>query len=152
MNVWRYQTSGHIEINAPIEQVYAAASDPATVPLYAHEIARIDVVKRLSDHIVLVRSHLKVAGLTLAYRYQYHYRPPTHYSGVQERGKVLRGYFKFTFRPRGNRTIVSHTEGVLSLIPGMAWVAGFIYFRVIARGGIGEELGRLKNLVESRSF
>jgi hypothetical protein len=148
MNVWRYQTCGYLEIDAPIEQVYAAASSPELVPAYAPEIARIEVEKRLSDHIVLARSYLKVAGMTLAYLYRYHYRPPTHYSGVQERGRVLRGYFNLTFQPRGSRTVVSHTEGILSVIPCLAWIVGFIYFRVIARGGVEEELGRLRSLIE----
>lgn len=96
MNVWRYQTSQQIEIDAPIDQVYATASRPDLVPSYAPEIARIEVEKRLSEHTVLARSYLRVAGLTLAYLYRYHYRPPTHYSGVQERGRFLRGYFNLT--------------------------------------------------------
>lgn len=149
MNVWRYQTYEQMEIDAPIGRVYAVASNPKAVPSYAPEIARIDIVKRLSEHIVLVRSYLKVAGLTLAYLYRYHYRPPTYYSGVQEHGKILRGYFNPSFRAQGNRTIVSHTEGVLSSIPCLAWIVGFIYFRVIARGGIVEELGSLKRLIEN---
>jgi hypothetical protein len=151
MNVWRYQTYQQMEIDAPIERVYAVASNPQIVPSYAPEIARIEIVKRLSEHIVLARSYLKVAGLTFAYLYRYHYRPPTYYSGVQERGKILRGYFNLSFKAQGNRTTVSHTEGVLSSIPWLAWIVGFIYFHIIARGGIVEELGRLKSLVENGS-
>jgi hypothetical protein len=150
MNVWRYQTSHQLEIDAPIEQVYDTASSPDLVPSYAPEIARIEVEKRLSEHAVLARSYLKVAGLTLAYLYRYHYRPPTHYSGIQERGRFLRGYFNLTFRRNGNRTVVSHTEGILSAIPCLAWIAGFVYFRIIARGGVEEELGRLRCLIENR--
>jgi hypothetical protein len=74
----------------------------------------------------------------------------THYSGVQERGRFLRGYFNLTFRRDGNRTVVSHTEGILSAIPCLAWIAGFVYFRIIARGGVEEELGRLRCLIENR--
>jgi len=150
MNVWRYQTSEQIEIDAPIDQVYATASSPDFVPSYAPEIAHIEVEKRLSEHTVLARSYLKVAGLTLAYLYRYHYRPPTHYSGVQERGRFLRGYFNLTFRRNGNRTVVSHTEGILSAIPCLAWIAGFVYFRILSRGGVEEELGRLRCLIENR--
>jgi hypothetical protein len=149
MNVWRYQTCEEIEIEAPLEQVYAAASNPELVPCYALEITRIEVVKRLSEHLVLVKSYLKIAGLTFVYLYRYHYRPPTHYSGVQEHGRILRGYFSLSFKAQGNRTAVSHTEGILSIIPCLAWVAGFIYFHVMARGGMLEELGRLKEIVES---
>jgi len=150
MNVWRYQIGERLEIDAPVERVYALASDPETVPSYAQEVARIEVVRRLNEHVVLVRSYLKVARLTLGFLYRYHYRPPTHYSGVQAGGGLLRGYFTLSFKPYERGTIVSHTEGILSPVPLLAWVVGFIYFRVMARGGIGRELGKLKNLVESQ--
>ena len=150
MNLWQYKISESQKIAAPIEQVYALASDPEIVPSYAPEIARIEVVRRLSGHVVLVRSYLKVSRLTFSFLYRYHYHPPTHYSGAQEGRGLLRGYFTLRFQPRGSGTAVSHTEGVLSPIPLLAWVVGFIYFRMIARGGMGEELGRLKSLVESR--
>jgi hypothetical protein len=151
MNVWRYQTRERLEIDAPVEHVYGVASDPKSVPSYAPEVARIEVLKRLGEGRVLVRSHLKIARMTFGFLYLYHYRAPTHYSGVQEKGALLRGFFTLTFSPRGDRTIVSHTEGLLSRVPFFAWVAGFIYFRVVARGGMGMELDRLKALVESRT-
>ena len=150
MNVWRYQISKSLEIDAPVEQVYALASDPKMVPSYAPEVARIDVVRRLSEHIVLVKSYVNVAGLTCGFLYQYHYRPPKHYSGVQEGGGLLRGYFTLSFKSCGRGTTVSHTEGLLSPIPLLAWISGFIYFHILARDGMAEELGRLKNLVEGR--
>ena len=150
MNVWRYQICESLEIDAPVERAYALASDPEMVPSYAPEIARIEVVRRLSEHLVLAKSYLKVAGLTHGFLYRYHYRPPTHYSGVQEGGSLLRGYFTLSFRPCGEGTSVSHTEGFLSPVPLLAWIVGFIYFNIVARGGMGEELGRLKNLVERR--
>jgi hypothetical protein len=151
MNIWRYQTREELEIDAPVERVYAVASDPASVPDYAPEVVRIDVLRRLSEHSVLVRSHLKIARLPFAFLYRYHYRSPTHYSGVQRGGRLLRGYFTLTFHPRGTRTIVSHTEGLLSRVPCFAWLAGFIYFRVVARGGMCRELDRLKQLAESHT-
>ncbi len=150
MNFRRYQICESLKIDAPVEQVYALASDPEVVPRYAPEIARIEVVRRLGEHTVLVRSYLKVARLTFGFLYRYHYRPPTHYSGVQEGWGLLRGYFNLSFRPCDGGTSVSHTEGILSPIPLLAWGAGFVYFRVVARGGMREELGRLKKLVESR--
>ena len=64
MNIWRYQICECLEIDAPIEQVYAPASDPKVVPSYAPEIARIEVVRRPSEHLVLVKSYLKVVWLT----------------------------------------------------------------------------------------
>lgn len=151
MKVRRYQAHERVEISAPIEQVYALASDPKIVPSYAPEVARIDLVKRLSPHLVIARSHLKIARLIFARLYRYHYHPPAHYSGVQEEGKLLRGYFSFSFQTRDNRTIVSHTEGIMSSIPCLAWIAGFIYFRILSRKGLAEELNRLKCLVEDRA-
>jgi hypothetical protein len=150
MNVWRYQVCERVEIDAPVEHVYTFASDPSVVPSYAPEVVRIEEVKRLSAHTVLVMSYLKVARLTFGFLYRYHYRPPTHYSGVQEGRGLLRGYFTLRFDPAGSGTAVSHTEGILSPVPLFAWVAGFVYFRVLARGGMREELGRLKSLAESR--
>ena len=67
MNVWRYQIRERLEIDAPVERVYTLASDPEIVPSYVPEIARIEVVRRLGEHMVLVRSHLKVAGLTFGF-------------------------------------------------------------------------------------
>jgi hypothetical protein len=151
MNPWRYQVCESVEIEAPVERVYAIASDPETVPAYAPEVARIEVLKRLSGHMVLVRSHLRVARVTLAFPYRYHYRPPTHYSGVQDGRGLLRGYFTLSFRPRAGGTVVSHAEGVLSPVPLLAWVVGFVYFRILGRGGMKDELGRLKRLVEGRA-
>jgi hypothetical protein len=151
MNVWRYQVCERVEIEAPVEQVYAFASDPSVVPTYAPEVVRIEELKRLGGHTVLVRSYLKVARLTFGFLYRYHYRPPTHYSGVQEGRGLLRGYFTLRFHSSAGGTTVSHTEGMFSPVPLFAWVAGFIYFRVLARGGMREELGRLKSLAEGRA-
>jgi Polyketide cyclase / dehydrase and lipid transport len=151
MNPWRYQIRESMEMAAPVERVYALASDPEVVPSYAPEVARIEVVRRLSDHSVLVRSHLKIARVTLGFLYRYHYRPPTHYSGVQARGGLVRGYFTLSFSPRGAGTLVSHAEGILSPVPLLAWVVGLLYFRVVARGGMKDELARLKKLVEGRA-
>ena len=148
MKIWRYQVSDSLAIDAPVEQVYAFASNPETVPTYAPEIVRIEIVRRLSEHRVLVKSYLKVAVLTRAFLYQYHYRPPAHYSGVQQGSGLLRGYFTLTFASCGTGTTVSHTEGILSRIPLVAWLIGFIYFRIVTRGGIREELERLKSVVE----
>ena len=149
MNIWRYQICESTEIDAPVDEVYAFASDPETVPCYAPEIARIEILKRISEHLVLVRSYLKVAGLTWGILYRYHYRRPTSYSGVQEDGALLRGYFTLNFKPCGRGTTVAHTEVVVSSIPFLAWISGFIYFQMMARGGMEAELGRLKDLIES---
>lgn len=151
MTMRRYQISDWIEIRAPIEQVYAAAADPDVVPSYAPEVVRIERVRRISERVEVVRSHVRVSKLTLAYLYRYCYNPPTHYSGVQEGGGLFRGYFSLSFRPRGDGTLVSHAEGFLSPVPGLARALGFLYFRVLARGGVRDELESLKRLVERSS-
>jgi hypothetical protein len=143
-----YQVLERIEIDAPVEWVYRVAADPELVPAYAEEVVRIELVERLSEHSALVRSHLRVGWLNFAHLYRYHYRAPTSYSGTQEGGRLLRGYFSFTFEPRGARTLVSHTEGITSPVPYLARLVGFIYFRALSRGGVGEELEKLKRLVE----
>jgi hypothetical protein len=148
MKVWRYQVSESVLIDAPVDAVYALATDPQMVPSYASEVARIEVVKKLNEHLVMVMSYLKIAGITRGFLYQYHYRPPSHYSGVQQHGRLLRGYFNLRFTACERGTTVSHTEGVLSRIPLLAWLSGFLYFRIIARGGMAEELRKLKSLVE----
>jgi hypothetical protein len=150
MKLRRYQNSASVHIAAPIEQVYALASDPAVVPSYAREIDRIEIVELLNEHQVLVKSYLKLVGLTFGFLYRYHYRRPLHYGGVQERSGPLRGYFSLTFRPgEGCGTTVSHIEGIFSRVPLLARIGGFVYFRVLARGGMTEELDRLKHLIEN---
>ena len=144
----RYQVSDRIEIRAPVERVYGVAADPEAVPAYAPEVKRIECVRRISYGVDLVRSHVRVSVLTFAYLYRYSYRPPTHYSGVQVGDGLLRGYFSLSFRAHGDCTLVSHSEGILSSVPGLARALGFLYFRVLARGGVREELEGLKRLVE----
>lgn len=149
--MWRYQVCQQTKIIAPVGEVYDIASNPELVPSYAPEIARIVVLKNVDEHTALVRSYLKVARLNFAFLYRYHYRRPVRYSGVQEDGRLLRGYFNLAFEPDGDATLVSHTEGLLSPIPFLAWMAGLLYFRVFSRGGMHEELGRLKRMVEGRA-
>ena len=153
--MWRYNSCERIEIDAPVEQVYAIASDPEMVPRYAPEIRRIEVVQRernaTEQQSLLVRSYFTVGGRTFPTLYRYVYRAPRHYSGIQVRGSLLRGYFRFSFTAQGDGTIVSHCEGMLSRVPGLAQVAGLFYFRLLSRGGIEQELRRLKALVEGRA-
>ncbi|MDT4968200.1 MAG: Polyketide cyclase / dehydrase and lipid transport [Acidobacteriota bacterium] len=149
MKVRRYQMSDEIEVCAPVEKAYAIASDPEIVPSYAPEIARIELIKRLDEHRALVRISLRIFKLTLTYLYRYHYRSPTHYGGTQERGRLLRGYFNFTFKSRGDRTLISHSEGILSPVPCLAGLVGFVYFRVLSHRGVRDELRNLKALIES---
>jgi hypothetical protein len=150
MKMWRYEVTDQIEVSAPVEEVYAIATDPQIVPSYAPEIARIELLQRLDERRVVVRSYLRVCKLTFIYLYRYHYLQPTHYSGVQERGSLLRGYFTFTFQSKGDRTVISHAEGILSPVPCLARLVGFVYFRGLTHQGLRAELRNLKNLVERR--
>ena len=145
----RYAEQGRVEIQARIEQVYRIATDPDLVPRYAHEVAGIETLHWLDPRTRLVRSHVRVGPVRIRFVYRYRYRPPTHYSGVQQGGRLLRGYFTFAFEARGDCTLVTHAEGVLSPMPGLAAVAGLVYFRGLGGDGVRGELERLKELVES---
>lgn len=151
MRTWHYQVHNQIQINAPIDRVYTTTSNPEVVPTYAPDIRRVELVEKLSNGEALVRSHLKVAGLPFVYLYRYRYHPPIYYGGVQERAPFVRGYFSFSFERRGEETVVSHTEGIMSRIPGLATLLGIFYFHVLARDLIRKELLRLRNLVENQS-
>ena len=146
----RYQVVERIEVGAPVEKVYEVASDPSLVPVYAPEIVRIEHLENIGGGVELVRSHIKVGPFTLAHKYRYRYHPPTSYAGVQEGGGLYKGYFSLSFRARDEVTVVTHVEGILSHVPGLARALGVLYFRVMARGGAGEELEKLKRLVESK--
>ena len=150
MKLRRYQVIDQIEVCAPVEEVYAIATNPEIVPCYAREIERIELVQRLDKGRALVRSYLRVGKLTFTYLYRYHYRSPTHYSGVQERGRLLRGYFSFNFQTSGDRTVICHAEGLLSPVPFLASLVGFVYFRVLTQEGLREEQRNLKTIIESR--
>ena len=150
MRKWRYQVRGQIEVAARAERVYEVATDPKNVPAYVPEVARVEPLEKLDERTQLVRSHVRIGRFTFARLYRYHYRPPTHYGGAQATGRLLRGYFSLTFEPRGARTtLVTHVEGVRSAVPLVAPLAGLVYFRLLARGGVGEELRRLKELAEA---
>jgi uncharacterized protein YndB with AHSA1/START domain len=147
---YRYVERAEVEIAAPIGRVYAVSTDPTLVPRYAHEVASIDVLERPDERTAIVCSHLHLGPARVGFRYRYRYRPPTHYIGVQLGRGLVRGYFTFAFEARGDATVVSHAEGVVSKFPGLAALAGFVYFRALGGDGVHGELERLKALVESR--
>lgn len=146
----RYVDLTRIAIRAPVERVWALATDPQVVPRYAREIVRLEAIEVLPGGDRLVRSHMRLGPLVWRVRYRYRYRRPAAYAGIQE-GGLLRGFFAFSFRARGEMTIVRHAEGVLSRLPGLAPAAGLLYFRLLhPRGGPRAELWRLKALAEER--
>jgi uncharacterized protein YndB with AHSA1/START domain len=146
---YRYVERAEVEIAAPIGRVYAVSTDPTLVPRYAHEVASIDVLERPDERTAIVCSHLHLGPARVGFRYRYRYRPPTHYIGVQLGRGLVRGYFTFAFEARGGATLVSHAEGVISKVPGLALMVGLVYFRALGGGGLRGELERLKALVES---
>lgn len=146
----RYQVRARALIPAPVERVFDVASDPALIPLYADEIDRIDLLRRRGDGQAIVRSWLRLFGMKIAYRYRYRYRRPRSYSGVQAGRALVRGYFIFSFRPQGQSTVVQHVEGLESAVPGLALLAGTIYFRLLGRGDLRPEVERLAQLVNER--
>src|SRR5687767_9489511 len=145
-----YEQRATITIAAPVERVYAIASDPLIVPEYAHEIRRIEILSDDGRGGREVRSHIRVLGLTVPFRYRYWYRPPVHYGGVQTRGALVQGYFTLRFRAVDeNTTEVDHVEGIASRIPLLAAIVGWTWFTLLSRDGVGAELAKLKELVES---
>src|SRR5438128_1602710 len=135
MHFRKYQARSRIHIDAPIEVVWQFATDPQNIPRYADDVAQVEVVDR-SDTRAYVVSHLRLGPFTVKYPYVYHYREPRLYSGIQERGKLLRGFFTFHFCADEQGTTIDHAEGIVSSIPGMAWLAGFVYFRFLSRDGV----------------
>jgi hypothetical protein len=155
MRARRYEVRDHIWIEAPPNSTFAIASDPAIVPRYESDVKRIDILRRDPRHGTAdVRSHLSMLGLTFGFDYRYRYRVGIYYGGVQQSGRLMRGYFSMRFRPGMDSasgrfgTDVEHVEGIISRVPGVARLVGWLYFRVLSRGGIAEELKRLKQIVE----
>jgi hypothetical protein len=149
MNRCGYEQRAKITIAAPIERVYAIASDPLVVPCYADEIRRIEILSDDGRGGREVRSHIRVLGLTIPFRYRYWYRPPLHYGGVQARGSLVQGYFTLRFRALNeNTTEVEHVEGIVSRIPLLETIVGWAWFALLSRDGVAAELAKLKQLVE----
>jgi hypothetical protein len=142
-------------IDAPIERVYAVASDPQMVPKYAGEIVRIThragFARSGRGATRFVQSHIRVCGFTIPFDYRYRFVPPTHYSGVQIGRALVRGFFWMRFKSidDGAATEVQHVEGITSRIPLLARFAGWIWFRLLAPDGPGDELRGLQQLIES---
>src|SRR2546421_12057379 len=148
----RYQVNGHILIRAPREKVYAIATEPTLVPRYVDDIARIEVLGNPARGKADVISHLRFGPIVVKCRYVYRYAPPAYYGGIQARGWLMRGYFSFHFRRCDGGTEVSHSEGIISRIPGLSAIAGFIYFRMMSNSGLQQELEKLKKLIEDEDL
>jgi hypothetical protein len=146
----RYQVRDELVISATPERIFDVATDASLVPLYADEIHSIDVLER-NDRNASVRSVLKVAGMRIPFRYRYHYRRPRAMAGFQEGRSPVIGFFWFTFKASQGKTRVTHAEGIQSRVPGLAWLCGVIYFRLLGRGNLRPELQRLAALATTRS-
>ena len=149
MKVNRYSVSREIVVAGSPERAYAIASAVDLIPVYEDGISQIEVIKEISSAERLVRSTLRFLGFDIAFIYRYRYSPSHHYSGVQESGSVVRGFFTFSFGSVPGGTRIVHREGVFSRIPLAATVVGWIYFRIFARDGLETELEKLKALIEA---
>lgn len=148
MNLWQFEQRGTIQVNAPIERVYDTAVDPALVPSFVPEVTKIEPIKMLSNGQEIVRSHIRIVGITRPYLYRYTYRRPHSKSGIQEGTSLITAFFTLSFTAQDGGTLVVHTEGIKSKFPGLAPLVGWIYFRYLAPAGIDNELSMLKRLVE----
>jgi hypothetical protein len=149
MKVRRYMVSASITVRASTELAFTVASDPGMVLKYERGITRIDLVRDVSPSERVVRTHLRLLGISIPFEYRYRYSAGRHYSGVQEGNTFLRGFFSFSFEPAENGTRITHREGVSSRLPFVANVVGWFYFRLMGRDGIASELVQLKALIEN---
>ncbi len=150
MRARRYELRSRIAIDAPVDRVFTVATDPQNVPKYAGEIDRIEVLSRDASRSCDVRSFIRVWGVTIPFRYRYRYSAPNFYGGVQRGRALVRGYFTMRFRAAGpNTTEVEHAEGVVSRVPLLAAIAGWLWFNLLSPDGLDDELRKLKALVES---
>jgi hypothetical protein len=151
VKIRRYIVSDTIVVNSSIDRAYEIASDPVMVPKYENGIVKIEVIDEISNSERLVRSHLKVLGITRPYIYRYRYSKNRHYSGHQEFGHFFRGFFSLSFKSISGGTQIYHKEGILSTWPFFASILGLIYFKVLSPSGVDSELKRLKYIIETAS-
>ncbi|HUP89379.1 MAG TPA: SRPBCC family protein [Longimicrobiales bacterium] len=145
----RYTVSAEIVVASSPERAYAVASSVDAIPVYENGILRIQVIEENGANERVGRSTLKILGLETPFTYRYRYSPGRHYSGVQEQGSVVRGFFSFSFTSVRGGTRIVHREGMFSRAPFAASVVGWLYYQLIARAGLNAELRKLKALIEA---
>jgi len=146
---WRYHRRREQTVCAPVESVYRIAADPRRAPEFAREISRLEPVRDLAGGDAVMRCHMRAVGVPYTLMLRYRHRRPPSYGGRQQGRPLLGGFFTFRFRATESGTLVTHTEGLTSRIPGLAWLAGVVYYGLLARGKIERELSRLARLAES---
>jgi hypothetical protein len=145
----RYMVSAEITAASSVERAYAVATDIELIPRYERGISRIEVIREISASERLVRTTLNVFGVPMRFVYRYRYSPHKRYSGVQEEGPIVRGFFSFSFAPTAGGTRIVHREGIVSRWAFVARLVGWLYFRVPGRNGLQSELVRLSQLIEA---
>lgn len=150
MNLYRYQVSRRVRIDAPRQRIYALATDPRTIPRFSREVRSLTLLDPPGP-IRRARCRIRIApGLAVPARYRYHYRGPAAYAGVQTHAPLVRSYFAFSFRDRGRAgTEVHHIEGFRASIPLLAPILGWLYFTLLNRHGLRTELDLLRLLAEA---
>jgi hypothetical protein len=150
-HLWRYHRRGERAIHAPVEAVYRIVADPVRAPEFAREISCLEPVRELGPDLTLMRCHMRAVGIPCTLLLRYRRRVPHAYGGRQQGRPLLGGFFSFRLRPSRNGTLVTHTEGLTSRLPGLAWLAGVVYYGLLARGKIERELARLSRLAETET-
>lgn len=142
----RFQARATRTIDASIDRVWAIAADPRSAPRFAPEIRRIEDRGPADDGDRLMRCYMRAGPIRYSALFRYRRRPTRLWSGRQVGGAWLGGYFAFVFHPCGDRTRVTHVEGVRSRVPGLARGFGWLYYRALRRRKLDRELDRLAAL------
>jgi hypothetical protein len=150
-HLWRYHRRRERTVRAPVEAVFRIVADPVRAPEFAREITCIEPVRELGPDLTLMRCHLRAVGFPYTLLLRYRRRGPHAYGGRQEGRPLLGGFFTFRLRPTRRGTVVTHTEGLTSRLPGLAWLAGVTYYGLLARRKMERELERLSRIAESES-
>jgi len=92
-----------IEIDAPIDAVYAVAADVEHLPRWQHDITAVEVIERDADgQQVLVDTATDAKVRTLRSRLRFSYTPPTEVRWRQESGDVKELDGTWTFEDLGD--------------------------------------------------
>lgn len=105
-----------VEIDAPIERVYAIAADIANAPEWQGSLKDVEVLERDGERramLVETKSDAKVK--TVSSRLRFSYDEPTGISWVQEKGDTKSLTGSWTFEDLGGRTRATYA---LEVDPG----------------------------------
>lgn len=105
--------SAAVEIEAPIEQVYAIVADGEGAPRWQPEIKVAECLERDADGgQLVVRTETETPAKTLTATMRYSYEPTSRISWVQEEGDMKSVVGSWEFEDLGGRTRATYTLDV----------------------------------------